>query len=168
MEEGNGLSQLLCSWRGISLEAASQRCALRSNSWPQAFFRCCFHTHTVCPQVVFLPSLQKQHSALQALSQPSLLAGFKPHLLLEVKNSAPLVFQANGFGEEFFLCLPGVLLSCLLRPWLAPLRSTQDLCFPSTASPYFLPSLMWPLIQLWSWSFVLPIFRSVFGIFRMI
>lgn len=124
------------------------------------------HPHCLPPGC--FPASSPEAAQCPPGSIPAKPAGFKPRLWLEVKNSAPLVFQASGFGEKFFLCLPGVLLSCLLPPWLAPLRSTQDPCFPSTASPYFLPSLMWPLIQLWLWSFVLWIFRSIFGILRMI
>lgn len=110
--ERNGASQLLCSWRGISLNAAFQgHVPRRANNLctvcPRHSSNLCFHMSD--PQVVCLPSFQGLHSALWALLQPSLLSfkrtGFKPHWCKNSRNLAPLLFQVSGFGE-MFLCVP--------------------------------------------------------------
>ena len=73
-EEGNGSSQLLFPHREVSMHNASQGSTLRrannlSALCPRHFSDHYFHT--VSLQVVCLPSLQEQHSALRVLSQPS-------------------------------------------------------------------------------------------------
>lgn len=89
--EGNGPSQLLCSWRGISVNAASRG----HNSRRENNFLLCVPTFSkiaisavLTSWFVCFPSLQEQCSALWALSQQSLLTfktlGFKPCWLKEL------------------------------------------------------------------------------------
>ena len=71
--------------------------------------------YVVFPQVVCLPSFQEQSSAFRTLSQPSLLTlklqTLSPTGCKNLQNSAPLIFQANGFVKCYLCVFPCVLLS---------------------------------------------------------
>ena len=79
--EGNGTSQLLCSWRGVSMNASSQGCPPISSLCAPGILQIAASMLSA-PWVVCLSSLLEQGSGLQALSQPRLLTfktpGFKP------------------------------------------------------------------------------------------
>ena len=112
VREGNDAGLLLCSQRGISVYAASQgSIPRRAHNLPTLCPRHssdpCFHA--VCPGFVCLPSLQEQGRVLRVLSHPSLLTfrtpALRPAGYKHTQNSVFLIFQANGFGETFSLCI---------------------------------------------------------------
>lgn len=107
---GHGTSELPCSWRSVSLKAASGADALgRCSEKIEASAPVCPRRfHVICPQVVWLLCLQEQCSALQVLSQPSLLIfttpGFKPCLLLKIMKYRPSHFPSQWLWGNIPLC----------------------------------------------------------------
>lgn len=101
-EEENTTRQLLCSQRGISMNAACQtRAPRRVNDLPihdLGFLQTAAPMGS-SPQVVCLTSLQEQCNALQALSQPSplifKLSRFKTHWLQELTKFNPSHFPSQ-------------------------------------------------------------------------
>ena len=126
--------------------------------------------HTVYTPVLFACLLSRSSTVLSRLYPSQACSSLKLQALSPTgcknsQNSAPLTFQANGYGETFFLCVP----LCIPLP-LALLCDYG--CLPSATSkihfselPTFFnvassrPSVM---------EFVLPVFRSISGVFRMI
>lgn len=95
----------------------------------------CFHA--VCPRVVCLPPLQKQHNALWALKFPA----FSPATCRNSQNLASLTFQANCYGDSFSPGTPvsaGLSLPFLCKHSFLP-TAANDPFLSHTVSPHFPP-----------------------------
>ena len=142
---------------GGSLWMLSLRCALRwVNNLPTVCpghsSGCCFHT--VCPWVVCLLPLQEVHSALRALSQPSLLTfktpGFKPCWL---KFSPSCFISQLLWGLVFPVCSLCASLSLILFHISGSLPTAVTIiCFSPKVCTVFRWSVLWGSV--WSvWCF---------------
>jgi len=178
VEEGNGGQPAPLFQRGIAVSSVSQGHApRRANNVPVV---CPRHSsdhyfHAVCPWIVCLPSLQEQHITLWAPSEacwPLKLQTLCPTGSKNSWSSAPLIFQANGYGENVLLVYSPVCFSFScpsLWPHLPLLLSTCNLiCLfpkPGLYASYFLQcDSSLPLAV----EFVLSVFGSISGVFRMI
>lgn len=120
-------SQLLCSRRGVSVNAASQgRAPRRVNNLPTmsevftSLFRCHVHPGYL---PVFSPGARQCHQGYPSQAcQPLEPKPLSPAACKNSKNSVLLIFQGSGFGDIFSL-FPCVLLS--LSPF-----STMMTIFP--------------------------------------
>lgn len=131
----------------------------------------CFHAS--CPCVVCLPSLQEQHGALWALSQPSLLTfktrGFMPHWLPKLMKFSPSHFPIPclwGIILMFFQCASlsfAILHDYGSLPFTAPLIHFSFKPCLRTSYLFDLASSL-PLVA----EFVPSVFRLISRVFRMI
>ena len=106
---------------------------------PRHYSDCYFHA--VCPQVVFLPSLQEQGSVLWVHFQPVpstfKTPGFKRHWMQELRKFSPFHFLSQWLGKCPPCAFPSVFLS--LSPFSTTMAPSPPHCVLTAL--YFRPAI---------------------------
>ena len=142
--------------------------------WPRNSSDCCFHTiwlgFFAC--LLYRSSIVSTGLCPHQACWPLKLYTLSPSGCKKWQNLAPLIFHSNGLGKMFslyvLLCAPPSLSPPSLWPWLSPHKcQPRSISLPdhiSTLPTFFDVTSSLPLVV----EFVLPVFRSISGVFRMI